>query len=162
MIDRCEQYDGLLMRIASLGFAHGPRYGASLVMRRPVSSGSSVGEKTACGTCGRVPWVFYAHKVRWIPDLPCGDTRVYLEVAIRRVFCQTCRSVKQEQLTWLAHSPLYTKRFAFFVGRRCRASPIRWGSLLSNNLMPVGPLSNTEAAIPPYTLLPQGTHRTLG
>ncbi|MFB3070521.1 MAG: hypothetical protein ACE1ZK_00485, partial [Nitrospirales bacterium] len=61
MIDGCEQYDGLLMRIASLGFAHGPRYGASLVMRRPVSSGSSVGEKTACGTCGRVPWVFYDH-----------------------------------------------------------------------------------------------------
>ncbi len=78
-----------------------------------------------CGTCGRVHRVFYDHKVRWIRDLPCGDTRVYLEVAIRRVFCQTCRSVKQEQLTWLAHSPLYTKRFAFFVGRRCRASPIR-------------------------------------
>ncbi len=78
-----------------------------------------------CGTCGRVHRVFYDHKVRWIRDLPCGDTRVYLEVGIRRVFCQTCRSVKQEQLTWLAHSPLYTKRFAFFVGRRCRASPIR-------------------------------------
>ncbi len=45
MIDGCEQYDGLLMRVASLGFAHGPRYGASLVMRRPVSSGSSVGGK---------------------------------------------------------------------------------------------------------------------
>ena len=78
-----------------------------------------------CGTCGRVHRVFYDHKVRWIRDLPCGDTRVYLEVPIRRVFCQTCRSVKQEQLTWLADSPLYTKRFAFFVGRRCRASPIR-------------------------------------
>ena len=69
--------------------------------------------------------MFYDHKVRWIRDLPCGDTCVYLEVAIRRVFCRTCQSVKQEQLTWLAHSPWYTKRFAFFVGRRCRASPIR-------------------------------------
>ena len=33
--------------------------------------------------------------------------------------------MKQEKLTWLADSPWYTKRFAFFVGRRCRASPIR-------------------------------------
>jgi transposase len=33
--------------------------------------------------------------------------------------------VKQEQLPWLADNPFYTKRFAFFVGRRCRASTIR-------------------------------------
>ena len=69
--------------------------------------------------------MFDDHKVRWIRDLLCGDTRVYLEGAIRRVFCQTCGSVKQEKLTWLADGPWYTKRFAFFVGRRCRASPIR-------------------------------------
>ena len=70
--------------------------------------------------------MFYDHKVRWIRDFPCGDTRVYLEVAIRRVFCQTCGRVKQEKLIWLADSPWYPKRFAFFVGRRCRASsPIR-------------------------------------
>jgi transposase len=29
--------------------------------------------------------------------------------------------VKQEKLDWLADHPFYTKRFAFFVGRRCRA-----------------------------------------
>jgi transposase len=33
--------------------------------------------------------------------------------------------VKRERLEFLADSPLYTKRFAYFVGRRCRASPIR-------------------------------------
>jgi transposase len=32
--------------------------------------------------------------------------------------------VKQEKLEWLADNPFYTKRFAFFVGRRCRASTI--------------------------------------
>jgi len=32
--------------------------------------------------------------------------------------------VKQEKLPWLADSPFYTKRFAFFVGRRCRAATI--------------------------------------
>jgi transposase len=32
--------------------------------------------------------------------------------------------VKQERLDFLADNPFYTKRFAFFVGRRCRASPI--------------------------------------
>jgi transposase len=33
--------------------------------------------------------------------------------------------VKTEQLDWLADNPLYTKRFAFFVGRRCRETPIQ-------------------------------------
>jgi transposase len=32
--------------------------------------------------------------------------------------------VKQETLEWLADNPFYTKRVAFFVGRRCRAMPI--------------------------------------
>ncbi len=33
--------------------------------------------------------------------------------------------VKQEQLDFLADNPFYTKRFAFFIGRRCRASSIQ-------------------------------------
>jgi len=33
--------------------------------------------------------------------------------------------VKQEKLPWIADNPLYTKRFAFFVGRRCRASTLK-------------------------------------
>ena len=32
--------------------------------------------------------------------------------------------MKQEKLPWLADSPFYTKRFAFFVGRRCRTATI--------------------------------------
>ena len=58
-------------------------------------------------------------------DLSCGDTRIYLEVEIRRVFCQSCRMVKQERLAWLADRRFYTKRFAFYVGRRCRTATIR-------------------------------------
>jgi transposase len=33
--------------------------------------------------------------------------------------------VKNEGLDWLADNPLYTKRFAFFVGRRCHQTPIK-------------------------------------
>ena len=33
--------------------------------------------------------------------------------------------MKREKLDWLADNPRYTKRFAFFVGRRCRASAIK-------------------------------------
>lgn len=33
--------------------------------------------------------------------------------------------MKQEQISWLADNPFYTKRFAFVVGRRCRVSTIR-------------------------------------
>jgi transposase len=46
-------------------------------------------------------------------------------VEIRRVRCGSCGKVKQEKLPWLADNPFYTKRFAFFVGRRCRTSTIR-------------------------------------
>ncbi len=63
--------------------------------------------------------------MHWIRDLSCGDTRVYLEVESRRVFCQSCGKVKQEKLAWLADTPLYTNRFAWYVGRRCRAAPLQ-------------------------------------
>src|ERR1700693_7621 len=54
-----------------------------------------------------------------------GDSRVYREVEVRRVQCRRCGAVKQERLPWLADNPFYTKRFAFYVGRRCRSSTIR-------------------------------------
>ena len=44
---------------------------------------------------------------------------------IRRVHCEPCGKVKQEKLDWLADHPFYTKRFAFFVGRRCRSMTIK-------------------------------------
>jgi len=51
--------------------------------------------------------------------------RIYLEVEVRRVYCRRCQKVKQEKLAWLADSPFYSKRFAFYIGRRCRESSIR-------------------------------------
>jgi transposase len=60
-----------------------------------------------------------------VRDLSCGDTRVYLEFEVRRVSCRGCGAVKREHLPWLADNPFYTKRFAYYVGRRCRASTIR-------------------------------------
>jgi transposase len=63
--------------------------------------------------------------MRRVRDFSCGDRRVWLDVEIRRVFCRSCGKVKQESLEWLADNPFYTKRFAFWVGRRCRVSTIR-------------------------------------
>jgi len=50
--------------------------------------------------------------------------RIYLDVEVRRVYCRKCLKVKQENLEWLADYPFYTKRFAFYVGRRCRNSSL--------------------------------------
>ncbi len=58
-------------------------------------------------------------------DLACGDHRIYLEIESRRIDCKRCGKVKREQLDWLADNPFYSKRFAFFVGRRCRVSTIK-------------------------------------
>ena len=58
-------------------------------------------------------------------DLSCGDVRIYLELDVRRIHCKVCGAVKMERLDWLADHPFYTKRFAYFVGRRCRISTIK-------------------------------------
>jgi transposase len=60
-----------------------------------------------------------------VRDLPCADTRIYLEIEVRRVHCKACGRVKREKLDFLVDNPLYTKRFAWFVGRRCRQSSIK-------------------------------------
>ena len=58
-------------------------------------------------------------------DLSCGDRRIFLEVEVRRVLCRNCGKVKREKLDFLADNPFYTKRFAFYVGRRCQSSTIK-------------------------------------
>ena len=50
---------------------------------------------------------------------------MYLEFEVRRVQCKSCGKVKREQLDFLADNPFYTKRFAYYVGRRCRAGTIK-------------------------------------
>ena len=51
--------------------------------------------------------------------------RIYLEVEVRRMQCRSCAHVKREQLAFLADNPFYTKRFAHYVGRRCRQATIK-------------------------------------
>lgn len=82
-------------------------------------------KKTVCGVCGQVYRTYYDKRRRRARDLSCGDKRVYLVYPLRRVQCSRCGGVKSERLDWLADNPLYTKRFAFFVGRRCRETPIK-------------------------------------
>jgi len=78
-----------------------------------------------CGVCGQRYRSHYDQRPRCVRDLSCGDKRVYLAFLMRRVQCAQCGGVKNEQLDWLADTTLYTKRFAFFVGRRCRQTPLK-------------------------------------
>ncbi|HBZ71056.1 MAG TPA: hypothetical protein DEP35_15515 [Deltaproteobacteria bacterium] len=50
-------------------------------------------------------------------DLACGDTRIYLELAVRRVQCRRCGTVKQEGLGWPADDPFFS-----YGLRRCHFS----------------------------------------
>jgi transposase len=68
---------------------------------------------------------WYDRKVRRVRDLSCGDTRIFLELEVRRIDCRRCGKVKRERLEFLADNPLYTKRFAYYVGRRCRDATIK-------------------------------------
>jgi transposase len=78
-----------------------------------------------CYVCGQTYWTYHDQRPRHVRDLSCGDKRVYLAYFLRRVQCRRCAGVKTERLDWLADNPFYTKRFAFFVGRRCRETPIK-------------------------------------
>jgi transposase len=51
--------------------------------------------------------------------------RIYLAFEVRRVQCRSCGKVKRERLEFLADNPFYTKRFAYYVGRRCRSATIK-------------------------------------
>ncbi|HEY4910121.1 MAG TPA: helix-turn-helix domain-containing protein, partial [Methylomirabilota bacterium] len=82
-------------------------------------------KKTACGVCGWVHRGVYDRTVRRVRDLPCGGMRIFVEFELRRVACRRCGAVKRERLDFLADNPRYTKRFAFYVGRRCRAASIQ-------------------------------------
>jgi len=68
---------------------------------------------------------WYDRKLRRVRDLSCGDTRIFLELEVRRLDCRRCGKVKSERLDFVADNPLYTKRFAYYVGRRCRSATIK-------------------------------------
>jgi transposase len=125
MSSECKHLDDCGTHTASQASGLGTPSTASSGTRTRGCSSCTDGEKTACGECGRVHRTFYDRKVRRVRDLSCGGWRIYLDVEIRRVRCQSCGMVKQERLAWLADLPGYTQRFAFAVGRRCRASPLQ-------------------------------------
>jgi transposase len=60
-----------------------------------------------------------------VRDLPCADHRIYLDLEVRRVECRRCGAVKRERLEFLLENALHTKRFAIYVGRRCRGGSIK-------------------------------------
>jgi transposase len=45
---------------------------------------------------------WYDRKVRQVRDLSCGDTRIFLELEVRRLDCRHCGKVKRERLDFLA------------------------------------------------------------
>jgi len=68
---------------------------------------------------------WYDRRERRVRDLPSGPFRIYLQLDIRRIHCRRCGTVKREGLDWLAGNPFYTRRFATYVGPRCRSETIR-------------------------------------
>jgi len=68
---------------------------------------------------------WYDRRTRRVRDLSCGDARIFLEIEVRRMQCKSCGHVKRERLDFLADNPFYTKRFAYYVGRRCRQATIK-------------------------------------
>ena len=78
-----------------------------------------------CGSCGTVHYTWYDRTRRQVRDLAVADHRIYLDVELRRIRCRNCGAVKRERLGFLADNVHYTRRFAYYVGRRCRSATIK-------------------------------------
>src|SRR5512135_2763682 len=63
-------------------------------------------KKTACGTCWRTQRTYYDRKTRRVRDLSWGDTRVYLEVEIRRVPWPELRRREAREAALVGEQPL--------------------------------------------------------
>ena len=87
---------------------------------------------------------WYDRRLRRVRDLSCGDTRVHLEVEVRRLDCRDCGKVKREQLDFLADNLAISLnviaaahkagvRKLLFLGSSCvypreAPQPMRWDS----------------------------------
>lgn len=82
-------------------------------------------KKQSARNAGECIRAWYDRTKRRACDLSSVDTRIYVEFEVRRIRCSCNGKVRREHLGFLADNPLYTKRFAWFVSRRCRASTIQ-------------------------------------
>jgi transposase len=55
---------------------------------------------------------WYDRKVRRVRDLSCGDTRIFLELEVRRVACRGCGKVKRERLDLPSTTRFVWKKFS--------------------------------------------------
>ena len=53
---------------------------------------------------------WYDRKLRRVRDLSCGDTRIFLELEVRRLDCRHCGKVKRERLDFLADTVVADRR----------------------------------------------------
>jgi hypothetical protein len=113
-----------ITRTASRDFGRTPRCRESSVTALRESWFFIDAQRTAC-PCGRQYRSSYDRKRKRVRDLSCGGFRVFLDIEIWRVECVSCGTVRQESLSLLADNRSYTKRFVFYVGRRCRAWTIK-------------------------------------
>jgi transposase len=72
-----------------------------------------------------VHWGWYDRRQRRARDLPCGSHRIYLQIEVRRVQCRRCGRVKRERLEDFLENALHSRRFARYIGERCRSSTIK-------------------------------------
>jgi transposase len=68
---------------------------------------------------------WYDRRRRRARDLPCGKHRIYLDLEVRRVQCRRCGTVKRERLEDFLQNALHSRRFARYIGERCRTGTIK-------------------------------------
>lgn len=116
---------GWLTHIPFLAFAPWQPCEVCSETRKLALSLWSGGEKNTLRNVRDMPLELVRPQAAASGDLPCGDYRIYLDLEVRRVDCRRCGMVKRERLEFLLENALHTKRFARYVGRRCRSGTIK-------------------------------------
>ena len=121
---------------------------------------------------GKVVFVeWYDRRMRRARDLTCSDTRVYLELEVRRGDCRHRGAVKRERLDFLTNNPFYTKRLAYRIGRRYRSATVQdvakelrldWHTVYAGHARDVTPGSAGRASPKQCAGVPGGHGRCQG
>ncbi len=126
MICKWARRDDYWTNISSPDFDRDQKYRGHLETRKLVSSDlRGVKKKQHVATAERYTGATTTKQYGGYGTCPVGMPGYIWMWRFGGLLCRRCGKVKREKLPWLANNPFYTKRFSYYVGRKCRAMTVK-------------------------------------
>ena len=79
-----------------------------------------VADLAQCPTCQHLSLAPHQYRTRTVRDLPWADWRCYLQIRLRRFWCEYCRRPFTERLDAIAPHARTTRRYGAYLVSQCR------------------------------------------